>query len=237
MRKILVICLAFTLFGCAELLQIANTVNVPVGTEITNLDIANGLREALQKGVSVQVQKLTNSQGFYNNADVKILFPAELQKVDVTLRKIGLSSLADKGIMALNAAAEDAVKTSMPIFVEAVRGIGFKEAKTILMGNADAATVYLKQNTETKLYQSFNPIVKQSFSKVGADKIWSELITKYNTIPLVTKINPDLNAYVTQKAMDGVFKMIAIEESAIRTDVNQRSSVLLKRVFALQDNQ
>ena len=111
----------------------------------------------------------------------------------------------------------------------------FNDAKNILMGNESSATTYLQNTTSTALYAKFNPVIKNSFAKVGADKVWSNIITKYNSIPLVNKVNPDLTDYTTNKAMEGVFKMIAVEEGNIRTNLNARSSDLLKKVFALQD--
>ncbi|MCL9806268.1 DUF4197 domain-containing protein [Flavobacterium amniphilum] len=199
------------------------------------LDIAGGLKEALNKGVDIQVKKLTATDGFYKNEAVKILLPEELQKVDKTLRKMGMSKLADDGIRALNRAAEDAVKESTPIFVDAIKNITITDAKNILLGNQDAATNYLQTSTRNPLYAKFNPVVQQSIGKVGADVIWNNIIKKYNNLPLVTKVNPDINDYVTNKALDGVFKMIAVEEKNIRTNLNSRTSDLLKKVFALQD--
>jgi len=234
MKKILMIASVLILSGCAELQQVASQYP-QIGTALGNPDIAAGLREALNNGISKEVTKLTTTDGFYKNAAVKILLPTELQKVDKTLRSIGLSSLADEGLKVLNRAAEDAVKESTPIFVAAVKNITFTDAKNILMGSDNSATTYLQNSTTTALYGKFNPVVKNSLSKVGADKVWASIITKYNAVPLVTKVNPDLNDYVTNEALKGVFKMIAVEEKDIRTNLSARSSDLLKRVFALQD--
>lgn len=234
MKKIVMIASVMLLSGCAELQQVASQYP-QLGTVLNNPDIAAGLREALDNGISKQVTKLTATDGFYKNAAVKILLPAELQKVDKTLRSIGLGSLADEGLKVLNRAAENAVKESTPIFVNAVKNITFTDAKNILMGGDSSATLYLQNSTTTALYGKFNPVVKSSLSKVGADKVWANIITKYNSVPLVTKVNPDLNDYVTNEALKGVFKMIAVEEKDIRTNLSARSSDLLKRVFALQD--
>lgn len=210
--------------------------NIPASSKsLSSLDISNGLKEALNKGIDKQVTKLTAVDGFYKNELVKILLPEELQKVDKMLRKMGMSSLADKGILMLNRAAEDAVKESTPIFVDAVKNMSFTDAKNILMGNDSAATTYLQTSTTTPLYAKFNPVIQSSFAKVGADKVWATIIKKYNSIPLVTKVNPDLTDYTTNKALEGVFKMIAVEEKNIRTNINSRTSTLLKKVFAKQD--
>ncbi|MFG6687120.1 DUF4197 domain-containing protein [Mariniflexile sp. HNIBRBA6329] len=233
-RKILVFILVLNLTACAELQQVVN--QLPQGTiGIGNDEIASGLRQALDFGIEKQVSKLTQTDGFYKNELVKILLPAELQKVDKGLRDIGLSKLADEGLKVLNRAAEDAVKEATPIFVDAVKGITFADAKNILIGNDDAATQYLNGKTQTALYAKFNPVIKNSFSKVGADEIWNNLISKYNSIPFTTDVNPDLTDYVTNEALKGVFTMIAVEEKEIRNNIGSRTTDLLRKVFALQD--
>ncbi|MNK77769.1 hypothetical protein D3C87_973820 [compost metagenome] len=236
MKKIFIplVALCLTLSGCAELQQAVSQLP-QAGGILSTADIAAGLREALDKGIEKQVTKLTQTDGFYKNQLVKILLPPELQKVDKTLRDIGLGSLADEGLKLMNRAAEDAVKEATPIFVSAVKNITFTDAKNILMGNDEAATSYLKKSTSSQLYTKFNPVIKSSFSKVGADKVWSNIISKYNKVPLVNKINPDLTDYVTNQALDGVFKMIAVEEKDIRNNITARTSPLLKKVFATQD--
>ena len=189
----------------------------------------------MNNGITKQVSKLTATGGFFKNEAVKILLPEELQTVDKKLRQIGMSKLADEGLKVLNRAAEDAVKEATPIFVDAVKQMTFNDAKNILMGNESSATTYLQNTTSNALYAKFNPVIKNSYTKVGADKVWSQIITKYNSIPLIKKVNPDLTDYTTNKAMEGVFKMNAVEEKDIRTNLTARSSDLLKRVFALQD--
>lgn len=230
-KKIFLVISIFTLVSCAELQQVVN--NLP--TQMDSATIASGLREALDKGIDKQVTKLTKTDGFYKNQMVKILLPKELQKVDQTLRDIGLGSLADEGLKVLNRAAEDAVKEATPIFVQAVKEITFIDAKNILLGSNNAATTYLEQRTNRALYSKFNPVIKNSFAKVGADQIWSNLINRYNAVPFITKVNPDLTDYVTQEALNGVYKMIAVEEKDIRTNISARTTNLLRKVFALQD--
>ncbi|MFV8362615.1 DUF4197 domain-containing protein [Flavobacterium sp. ZT3P35] len=233
MKKIIIVLVAVSLSSCAEMQQVMN--QFPQTQGIGGLDIAGGLKEALNNGISKQVSKLTATDGFFRNEAVKILLPEELRKVDAGLRRIGLSSLADEGLKVLNRAAEDAVKEATPIFVDAVRNMTFNDARTILMGNQSSATTYLQNSTTTALYGKFNPVIKNSFTKVGADKVWSNIITKYNSIPLVNKVNPDLTDYVTNQALNGVFKMVAVEEKNIRTNLSARTSVLLQKVFAIQD--
>ena len=233
MKKVLMLMAAVSLSSCAEMQQVMN--QFPQTQGIGGVDIAGGLKEALNNGISKQVTKLTATDGFYKNELVKILLPEELRKVDSGLRKLGLNSLADEGLKVLNRAAEDAVKQATPIFVDAVRNMSFADARGILMGSQNAATSYLQNSTSTALYGKFNPVIKNSFNKVGADKVWANIITKYNSIPLVNKVNPDLTDYVTTQAMNGVFKMVAVEEINIRTNVTSRTSVLLQKVFAMQD--
>jgi len=233
MKRILLCVLVFQLVGCAELQQVVN--QLPQGTGIGNAEIAQGLREALNMGIEKQVNKLALENGFFKNELVKILLPQELQKVDKTLRDIGLSSLADEGLRILNRAAEDAVGEATPIFVDAVKGITFNDARQILLGADNAATQYLERTTQTQLYNKFNPIIQNSFQKVGADKIWTNIITKYNSLPLTNDVNPDLTDYTTNEALKGVYIMIALEEKEIRTKVSSRTTDLLKKVFALQD--
>jgi len=237
MKKILLLAVTFSLTSCAQVQQTLNQLP-QISSQIPGVggvDIASGLKEALNKGITLQVSKLTAVDGFYKNEAVKILMPQELQKVDATLRKVGLSSLADEGIKMLNRAAEDAVKEATPIFVSAVKNMSFTDAKNILLGNDSAATSYLQGTTTSALYGKFNPVIKSSFEKVGADVVWTKIINKYNTIPLVKKVNPDLTDYTTTQALSGVFKMIAVEEKEIRNNISARTTPLLKSVFAMQD--
>ncbi len=235
-RTILCLFLVISTSACNELQQVVN--QLPQGSSgIGNAEIAQGLRAALDQGIEKQVKKLSLKDGFFKNELVKILLPDELKKVDKTLRDVGLGNLADEGLKVLNRAAEDAVGEATPIFVDAVKGISFADAKQILLGADNAATQFLENSTSTQLYGKFKPKIDASFKKVGADKIWSTLITKYNNLPLTNDVNPDLTEYVTQEALDGVYTMIAVEEKDIRTKLSSRTTDLLRKVFALQDGQ
>lgn len=233
MKRFFLVLLIFNLTACAELQEVIN--QMPQGGGITEAEMASGLRQALDFGIDKQVSKLTQKDGFYKNELVKILLPEELNKVDKALRDIGLSSLADDGIKALNRAAEDAVKEATPIFVNAVKEITFTDAKNILLGQDDAATQYLTGKTQVALYDKFQPVIQNSFGKVGADAIWENVINKYNAIPFTNDVNPDLTDYVTSEALKGVYTMIAVEEKEIRTKISSRTTDLLRKVFALQD--
>lgn len=231
-KKIILIVFVFQFSACNELQQILETTG---NVGLTNFQIANGLKEALQNGVTNQVTTLGGVDGFYKNELVKILLPQELQKVDRALRDIGLSNLADKGLQVLNRAAEDAVGEAIPIFKNAILDMSIADAKNILMGNQDAATRYLENSSSVALRGKFTPIIQNSFQKVGADKVWSDVITTYNKIPFVNKVNPNLTEYTTNEALKGVFTMVAVEEVKIRSNIKSRTSDLLRRVFALQD--
>lgn len=234
LKKITSLALVLFIFSCAELQQVVNQLPQSGGV-LSDTDIASGLRQALDLGINKQVTKLTQKDGFFKNELVKILLPQELQKVDNTLRKVGLGKLADEGLKILNRAAEDAVKEATPIFVNAVKDITFNDAKNILLGEDNAATSYLTSKTQTQLYSKFKPLINNSFNKVGADKIWTNLITKYNNLPLTNNVNTDLTDYVTNEALKGVYTMIAVEEKQIRNKVSSRTTDLLRKVFALQD--
>ena len=225
--------IVFQLSSCAQLQQVVE--QLPQVQQAPTIDIAAGLREALTLGIDKQVSKLAQKDGFFKNERVKIVLPEALTKVDKALRTIGLSNLADEGLKVLNRAAEDAVKEATPIFISAVKDIKFEDAKTILLGNHTAATEYLTTKTEKVLYQKFNPVIQHSFTSVGADKIWNTLIQKYNKIPFTESVNTDLTDYVTKEALKGVYKMIAIEEAQIRTQLSSRTTTLLQQVFKLQD--
>lgn len=233
-KRFLLLCILLANNACGELQGVVNQLPGNGGA-ISNADIAQGLRQALNLGIEKQVSKLAQADGFYKNELVKIILPDELQKVDKTLRDVGLGSMADEGLKVLNRAAEDAVHEATPIFVNAVKGITFNDARAILLGDGRAATDYLMKTTQTPLYQKFHPVIRNSFEKVGADRIWNTLISRYNALPLTSDVDPDLTDYVTKEALEGVYTMIAVEEKEIRTSIDSRSTDLLKKVFALQD--
>jgi hypothetical protein len=238
MKRIIMLLLFVPIIATAQLGQLKKigNIKVPKIPKLTTVpDISAGLKEALNNGITKQVTKLTAEDGFYKNDLVKILLPTELQKVDRTMRSLGMASLADEGLKVLNRAAEEAVKEATPIFVDAVKNMNFTDAKTILMGNENAATKYLETATSSALYDKFSPIIATSLNKVKADKIWEQMINKYNSIPLVKKVSPDLKDYVTKETMKGVFNMVAVEEKEIRVNLKARTSPLLQSIFAMQD--
>ena len=226
--------------GCAEMQTIGNQLPGILAQQqggingVSNATISSGLKQALNFGLTDGISKLGQNNGFYNSAISKILLPQELQTVEKTLRSIGLGSLADQGLKLLNNAAEDAVSEAAPIFANAITSMSFQDASGILLGGNNAATNYLQQKTTAQLTQAFQPKVANSLGKVGADKVWSQIITKYNAIA-GKNINPDLNGYVTEQAIKGVFNMVAEKEAGIRGNSALRTTSLLQQVFALQD--
>ncbi len=233
MKKIIAFASILILSSCAELQQIASQLPQEYG--VSNAEISSGLKQALEFGIDKEVTKLASEGGFFSNELVRIGLPPELQKVDKTLRDVGLDALADEGLKVLNRAAEDAVSEAIPVFANAVRGITFTDARDILLGADNAATVYLTDRTEEELYSKFNPIINNSLDKVGATQVWRNIIQKYNSLPITTNVNPDLPDYVTHEALDGVYLMIAQEEKNIRNTLSARTTDLLRKVFALQD--
>lgn len=199
------------------------------------LQIGNALKDALVQGTSKSSDKLSAVDGFFGDTAVKIFFPPQAEKVERTLREIGLGKLCDDVILSLNRAAEDAAKQAKPIFVSAIKKMSFDDVKAILTGPQDAATQYFKKTTSDQLTTTFNPIVKASLDKVGATKYYSQVADEYNKIPFVRKVDPNIDAYVTQKAIDGLFKKIALEELNIRKNLTARTTPVLKKVFAYAD--
>lgn len=210
--------------------------NIPVNGTPTSLEIGEGLKQALEFGTSAGADRLSAKDGFFGNLAIKILFPPEAQKVEKTLRSVGLNALADNVILTINRAAEDAAKEAKPIFISAIKQMTIADATNILLsGNKDAATQYFKRVTTVQLMEKFRPVITASLSKVGATKYWGDAATAYNKLPLVKPINTDLASYVAQKAIDGMFIQVAQEELKIRDNISARSTNLLQKVFGYAD--
>lgn len=202
---------------------------------LSKIDIANGLKEALDKGVSSAVATLAKEGGFYDSV-YKILLPSEAQGVVRRLKVIpGFANVEEEVVKRINKAAEDAATKAGPIFVNAIKQITFDDVMNILKGEKNAATQFLRRTTYASLYSEFKPELNTSLNKFGALDYWGTAMNTYNRIPFIDKINPDLADHATNKALDGLFDLIEKKELGIRTDINQRTSDLLKRVFAQQD--
>lgn len=194
-------------------------------------EAANGLKEALIQGTSKGVDLLSIADGYLKNPEIKIPFPEEAQNVEKKLRGIGLDKQVDEAIESLNRAAEKAAVEAKDIFVGAIKGLTITDAMNIVKGDKTAATQFLQRETTTSLNSKFSPIIDSSLQEVGATKHWGTVMNSYNKIPFVKKVNPDLTAYVTEKAIEGMFVMIAKEELNIRQNPAARATELLKKVF------
>lgn len=232
LRISLVILLAFVFSGITTAQVSLNKLKKALGGEsLTSDEVAAGLKEALTNGVSKGSDLVSQLDGYYKNPEIKIPFPPEVKQVETRLRQMGLGSEVDKFVESLNRGAEEAAKQAKPIFVTAVKQMTIQDAYSILKGSNDAATQYLSKTTTPQLTDKFKPVVRESLNKVNATKYYSDLVKTYNKIPLVTKVNPNLDDYATEKAIQGLFVMIAKEEKNIRENPLARTSDLLKKVF------
>jgi Protein of unknown function (DUF4197) len=233
--KVLIFSIAILFLGCtaAQISQTAGMLdNALVKKDSTSTqDVISGLKEALVQGVSKGSDQASQLDGYFNNSLLKILMPPDMQKVDQKMRAMGFNKLMDDFELSMNRGAEDAAKQAKPIFVNAITSMSISDAWNILKGQNDAATTYLKTTTNTQLYNAFKPVIQTSLDKVDATKHYTQIITTYNKIPLVQKVNPDLNDYVTNKAIDGLFILVKNEEANIRTNPAARATDLLKKVF------
>lgn len=240
MKKIIqLLSCALLLTGCEHTHQILKTLE-PYSTtasgQLSSAEIASGLKQALEVGAQNSANQLSSLDGFFKNAAIKILLPAEAQKVEKTLRDLGMGSLVDKAILSVNRAAEDAAKSAAPIFIDAIKTMTIQDAVGILKGGDFAATDYLKSKTTSALTAAFKPVIESSLTKVNATKYWSDVFTNYNRFA-TNKINPDLSAFVTGKAIDGIFYQVSLEEQKIRKDPVARVTDLLKKVFGSKQAQ
>lgn len=229
---VLLLSAVFTFASCDTLKDVANSVL----TEPSIEEIGKALKEALSNGITKGVNNLSQRDGYYKSA-YKILLPDDVRKVTDKLKVVpGFTNLENELLEKMNRGAEDAAKEAGPIFLGAIRQLTFQDAANILMGADNSATNYLNKTTNTQLYQKFNPKIVASLDKIGANKLWKNAADTYNKIPLVTKVNNDLDDYVTKKALDGLFGKVAEEEKNIRRNKGARTTELLKKVFAKQDS-
>ncbi|HEX8061349.1 MAG TPA: DUF4197 domain-containing protein [Cyclobacteriaceae bacterium] len=230
--------LLFLLVGCttAQISQVISDIGKePGNTTPTSSEVAEGLKEALLKGVSVGADQLSQADGYLGNVQIKIPFPPDAKRAEDKLRQIGFGNEVDRFVATLNHGAEDAAKEAKPIFISAIQQMTIADAWAILKGQQDAATQYLRKTTSTQLKDKFKPVIQNSLSKVNATRYYGDLVNTYNKIPLVEKVNPNLDDYATDLAIQGLFTMIAKEEANIRQNPVARTTDILKRVFAYQN--
>lgn len=227
------IIMSFTACDSATLQKIGSTL---LDSPLTSTEVAGGLKEALQQGITKGATALSQENGYFLS-EYKIPLPAEARKITDKLQNVpGFKDVEAEILRRINRGAEDAAKKAAPIFVSAIKQMTFNDAMNILMGDKNAATQYLNTATRQALYNEFNPVIVESLDKFNARKYWQDAVNAYNKIPFVEKANPDLDDYVTGEALDGLFGMVAKEELNIRENVNARTSELMKKVFAKQDN-
>ena len=237
MKKLFLILFIFPIFTQAQYWKDLKKAAEKVNKELINKNLfseeeaANALKETLNKGIGKGVSVLSVKDGYFSNPEVKISFPQNATKVADKLKKLGMQKQVDEVVLSINRAAEDAANSAKSIFVDAIKKMSIKDAIGIVKGNKTAGTDYLNRNTNSALANTFKPIIKTSLEKVNATKRWESVMNTYNKIPFVEKVNPELETYVTEKAISGLFFMLAQQEIAIRENPKERTSALLKKVF------
>lgn len=237
MKKLLqihILCAVILLSSCTAA-EINKVLQGASGATLTNEDVGQGLKEALIKGITEGSENASRLDGFLKNDLIRIALPSEFQKAESTMRKLGLGAEVDKVLTAINRGAEKAAVEAKPIFISAIKQLTIQDAFSILRGEPDAATQFLKRTTTNELTKLFMPRVQESLNEVGATRHYGDLAKAYNSIPTTKNITEDLNAYVTEKALEGLFILIAEEEKKIRENPLERTTALMKRVFAAQD--
>ena len=218
-----------TLASCEVLQQIPTGT---AGTGITENEATQGIKEALSQGIVKAVLQLNTADGFFKDAFYKILLPPDAKKIENTLRSIGLNGMVDKAILQINRGAEDAAGYARPIFADAIKNMTLQDAIGLVKNGDTSATHFFRVKTTDKLIAAFTPVIQSSLDKVNGTKYYGDLVTTYNNLPTtIKKINPDLTAFVTSKATDALFDLVAKEEKNIRTNFAARTTDLLKKVF------
>lgn len=210
---------------------VVNTVSNMLGNGLSNNEITQGLKEALNVGAKNATGRASRPDGFNKNKLIRIPFPSEARDMRSTLVSLGMKKQVDEFEKQLNRAAEDASRKAVPIFVNAITSMTINDGLTILRGKDDEATQYLRRSTIQDLTREFRPVIANSLKKVQITKYWNPLFSRYNKLPMVKKVNPNLDAYVTERAIEGLFKLVAQEEGKIRKDPAARISDILKKVF------
>ena len=235
-RRLTLLILPLILLGCTTQ-QINQTLNTVLQGGLTSQDISNGLKEALRLGAQEGAAELARPEGYYGDLAYRILLPEPAQRVTERLQGIpGFGDLEQVLIRKINQGAEDAAQRAAPIFVEAIRRMTIQDALGILRGQNDAATGYLQRTTYEALFNEFNPVINNSLDKFEANKVWLDAATAYNNFPLTRQpVDTDLGNFVTERALAGLFRKVALKELDIRQNVSARTTELLRRVFAQQD--
>lgn len=218
--------------GAKKVIGGTKTTGITKGGTLSEADITAGLKEALNVGTRNATGQVSKVNGFFADQAIKVLMPPEAKKIETALRAVGMGKQVDRAILSMNRAAEDASAKAVPIFVDAITSMSIQDGLSILKGNNDAATQYLKGRTTPQLTSAFRPVIQSSLNKVNATAYWSEMVTLYNKLPTTRqKLNPDLTAWVTERALNGIFVYVAQEEGKIRSNPAARVSDILRKVF------
>jgi len=213
--------------GCDIISQLPQTTG-----GVTESEAGQAIKEALNQGLVNSVLHFNREDGFFKDALYKILLPPDAKKIENTFRDIGLGSMVDKAILQINRGAEDAVGYAKPIFMEAIRNITISDAIGLVRNGDTSATHFFRDKTTAQLTAAFLPVIKSSLDKVQATKYYGDIVTRYNNFPTtIRKINPDLPGFVTEKATNALFALVADEERNIRHNFAARTTELLRKVF------
>jgi hypothetical protein len=229
MQKFLaILVLSFTLSSC----DILSKLPTGTGGGVTEFEAAEGIREALGQGLTKAVLQLNRPDGFFRDAFYKILMPPDARKIENTLRDLGMGKMVDKAILQINRAAEDAAGFAKPIFIDAVKSMTISDAIGLVRNGDTSATHFFRVKTTNRLIDAFMPVIRNSLDKLDATRYYTDVINTYNNFPTTfKKINPDLPSFVTYRATEALFDLIAKEERNIRTNLAARTTEILRKVF------
>lgn len=227
MKKLIpIFCISVMLSSCDVLSKL------PGGSGVTEYEAAEGVREALGQGLVKAVLQLNREDGFFGDALYKILMPPDARKIENTLRDLGMGKMVDKAILQINRAAEDAAGYAKPIFVDAIKSMTISDAIGLVRNGDTSITHFFRVKTTDKLIAAFSPVIRSSLDKLNATRYYSDVVNTYNNFPTtIRKINPDLPGFVTGRATDALFDLVALEERNIRQNLAARTSELLRKVF------
>ncbi len=231
MKRIFTVAIATILLSGCDVIKTLPQIG-GAGTGVTESEAGQGIKEALSQGLVKAVLHLNKEDGFFKDALYKVLLPPDAKKIENTLRDLGLGKMVDKAILQINRGAEDAVGYAKPIFVDAIKNMTLSDAIGLVKNGDTSATHFFRVKTTDKLIAAFSPVIKSSLDKVDATKYYGDIVTKYNNFPTtLKKINPDLPSFVTNKATDALFDLVAVEEKNIRTNIAARTTDILRKVF------
>ena len=232
MKRMLTLLFAIVTLASCDVIKQLPTNTTTGGTGVSESEAGDGIKEALAQGLAKAVLQLNTTDGFFKNELYKILLPPDAKKIENTLRDLGLNSMVDKAILQINRGAEDAAGYAKPIFVDAIKAMTLSDAIGLVRNGDTSATHFFREKTTGKLFAAFLPIIKSSLDKVQGTKYYGDMVNKYNSFPTTfKKLNPDLAGFVTTKATEALFDLVAKEELNIRNNFAARTTDLLKKVF------